>query len=62
MYRLEVKYGRKWKMGIHTYETIEQANERKQVMESVGFQAYEGEWWHFYDVSTEPVPYSDYAV
>ncbi len=36
MYRLEVKYGRKWKMGIHTYETIEQANERKQVMESVG--------------------------
>ena len=34
----------------------------KQVMESVGFQAYEGEWWHFYDVSTEPVPYSDYAV
>lgn len=23
----------------------------KQVMESVGFQAYECEWWHFYDVS-----------
>ncbi len=32
----------------------------KQVMESVGFQAYECEWWHFYDVSTDPAPFSDY--
>lgn len=34
----------------------------KKVMESVGFQAYEGEWWHFYDVSTEPVPFTDYEI
>lgn len=34
----------------------------KEVMESVGFQAYKGEWWHFYDVSTEAVPFSDYEI
>ena len=34
----------------------------KQVMESVGFEGYENEWWHFYDVSTEPVPYTDYDI
>ena len=34
----------------------------KQVMESVGFQAYECEWWHFYDVSTAPAPFSDYEI
>ena len=33
----------------------------KQVMESVGFQAYECEWWHFYDVSTDPAPL-DYEI
>ncbi|MFR5149695.1 MAG: hypothetical protein ACLTER_09275 [Ruminococcus sp.] len=31
-------------------------------MESVGFLAYECEWWHFYDVSAEPVPFSDYEI
>lgn len=34
----------------------------KQVMESVGFQAYECEWWHFYDVTAEPAPFSDYEI
>lgn len=34
----------------------------KRVMESVGFQAYECEWWHFYDVSAEPAPFSDYEI
>ena len=34
----------------------------KQVMESVGFLAYDGEWWHFYDVSTEPTPFMDYQI
>ena len=34
----------------------------KKVMESVGFQAYKCEWWHFYDVSAEPVPFSDYEI
>lgn len=32
----------------------------KSVMELVGFKAYEGEWWHFYDVQTPPVPYMDF--
>lgn len=34
----------------------------KEVMESVGFQAYENEWWHFYDVSTEPTPFTDFPI
>ena len=34
----------------------------KQVMESVGFQAYECEWWGFYDGSTDPAPFSDYEI
>lgn len=32
----------------------------KSVMELVGFQAYSGEWWHFYDIITTPVPYLDF--
>jgi D-alanyl-D-alanine dipeptidase len=31
----------------------------KSVMEKVGFASYINEWWHFYDVSGEPKPYSD---
>ena len=34
----------------------------KEVMESVGFRAYSGEWWHFYDVSTEPTPFMDFPI
>lgn len=34
----------------------------KEVMESVGFKAYKGEWWHFYDVSTEPTPFMDFPI
>lgn len=34
----------------------------KKIMESVGFLAYENEWWHFYDVSTEPTPFMDYQI
>jgi len=34
----------------------------KKVLESVGFLAYEGEWWHFYDVSAEPQPFTDYEI
>lgn len=30
-----------------------------RVMESVGFEAYEYEWWHFSDNHNEPMPYSD---
>lgn len=31
----------------------------KRIMESVGFEAYENEWWHFNDILTSPTPYSD---
>lgn len=34
----------------------------KEVMERVGFRAYENEWWHFYDVSTEPTPFMDFQI
>lgn len=34
----------------------------KEVMERVGFLAYEKEWWHFYDVSTEPTPFTDFQI
>ena len=34
----------------------------KNVMESVGFMAYENEWWHFYDITTEPTPFMDYQI
>lgn len=34
----------------------------KEVMESVGFLAYKNEWWHFYDVSTEPTPFMDFQI
>lgn len=38
------------------------AQHLKDVMESVGFQAYENEWWHFYDVTTEATPYMDFQI
>lgn len=34
----------------------------KGIMESVGFTAYQGEWWHFYDKTITPVPYMDYEI
>lgn len=34
----------------------------RDVMESVGFQGYEAEWWHFYDVTTTPVPFMDFPI
>ncbi len=34
----------------------------KEVMESVGFKPYEGEWWHFYDMETPPVPYLNFQI
>lgn len=36
MYRLMVKFGRGWKMGINVYHSIEGAEKRKAKMESVG--------------------------
>lgn len=33
----------------------------RNVMVQCGFTPYEGEWWHFYDHTVEPAPYSDYA-
>lgn len=36
MYRLFVKFGRGWKMGINVYHSVEDANKRKAQMEAVG--------------------------
>lgn len=36
MYRLEVWYSNRWKMGINVYHSIEDAEKRKTKMESVG--------------------------
>ena len=38
------------------------ASYMKAVMERVGFRAYENEWWHFYDVSTEPTPFMNFQI
>lgn len=40
----------------------EHASYMKEVMEQAGFQAYKNEWWHFYDVSTEPMPFLDFQI
>jgi len=47
-----------------TTEDMPRANATymKNVMESVGFQAYEFEWWHFYDVTTPPEPFLDFQI
>ena len=34
----------------------------KEVMESVGFEGYSMEWWHFYDRKTAPTAFSDYPL
>ena len=36
MYRLEVKVGKSWKLGLNVYHSIEAAEARKAKMESVG--------------------------
>lgn len=33
----------------------------RDVMISCGFSPYEGEWWHFYDKTTKPTPYSNHV-
>lgn len=34
----------------------------RRIMESVGFAGYDCEWWHFYDVTTEPTPFLDFQI
>lgn len=46
----------------HTPEGRKNGEYLRSVMESVGFEGYDNEWWHFYDVSTDPVPYTDYEI
>lgn len=46
----------------HLPEAVKNGRFLKEVMESVGFEGYENEWWHFYDVSCEPAPYSDFRI
>lgn len=36
MYRLEVWYYKRWKMGVNVYNSIEEAEKRKAQMEAVG--------------------------
>lgn len=43
-------------------ESVKNGTYLKEVMESVGFLAYESEWWHFYDITTEPEPFSDFDI
>ncbi len=43
-----------------TEEERKNATYLKEVMESVGFRAYENEWWHFYDVTTKATPFMDF--
>lgn len=38
------------------------ASYMKSVMESVGFEAYDSEWWHFYDRQTPPTPFLDFPI
>jgi hypothetical protein len=45
MYRLEVKLGRKWKLGLNVYETFEEANERAEYMKLVGHKVRIIEDW-----------------
>ncbi|QIB68925.1 M15 family metallopeptidase [Aminipila butyrica] len=40
-------------------EARKNAEYLRDIMEQVGFTAYQGEWWHFYDKTIPPVPYSD---
>ena len=46
----------------HTEEGRKNGTYLKNVMERVGFKAYDGEWWHFYDVTTEPTPFLDFQI
>ena len=46
----------------HSEERRKNGEYLKEVMERVGFRAYEGEWWHFSDVSTEPTPFMDFQI
>lgn len=34
----------------------------RNVMESVGFKGYDSEWWHFYDITTNPVPFMNFQI
>ena len=46
----------------HTENGKKNGRYLKEVMESVGFQGYDMEWWHFYDVTTEPTPFMDFRI
>lgn len=45
-----------------TAEAKKNAEYLKEVMEQVGFLGYENEWWHFYDVTTEPTPFMNFQI
>lgn len=43
-------------------EKRDNATLMKNIMESVGFEGYESEWWHFYDITSPVTPFSDYDI
>ena len=46
----------------HSPEAKANGEYLRRVMEDAGFQGDADEWWHFYDVSTEPTPFMDYQI
>ena len=40
----------------------ENAKYMRKVMERVGFKGYDKEWWHFYDLTTKPVPFLNFQI
>ena len=46
----------------HTETARKNGTYLRNVMESVGFLHYDDEWWHFYDMTGEPQPFTDYPI
>lgn len=45
MFRIEVKLGKKWKLGLNVYETLEDAKKRAECMKLVGHKVRIIEDW-----------------
>ncbi|MDO4799316.1 MAG: M15 family metallopeptidase [Bacillota bacterium] len=46
----------------HDTEGYRNAKLMCDVMESVGFESYDNEWWHFFDRRSTPTPYLDIDI
>lgn len=50
-------------INFHSDDTgMKNALYMRKVMESCGFKGYDKEWWHFYDITTEPTPFLDFEI